>query len=189
MKVLLQTLKRLVPAPLKRAVKEARVNRKLRRAVRRIEALPPGNIPSADMLIDLQIGWNNDGYVARTDYLKEVARHAAMTSGPILECGSGLTTILIGLLAGRRGVETYSLEHIADWRARVNKTLERFQIPRVQVLSAPLKEYKGFAWYGPPLDELPKEFALVVCDGPPGETEGDRYGLVPVMGECLPRAS
>jgi len=34
---------------------------------------------------------------------------------------------------------------------------------------------------------MPRRFALVVCDGPPADTPGGRYGLVPVMREHLSR--
>ena len=37
----------------------------------------------------------------------------------------------------------------------------------------------------PPLAEMPGQFAMVVCDGPPGTTPGGRYGLLPVMGSSL----
>jgi glycosyltransferase involved in cell wall biosynthesis len=183
-------LRRLVPALLKRAVKQKLLERKLERAVARVRSLPLGQVPSAEMLLELQAGWSNEGYAARSDYLEAVAKIAATTSRPILECGSGLTTILVGLLAGRRGVKTYSLEHFPEWRARVTATLEQLQIAQVQVCSAPLREYHGFSWgfswYDPPLAELPPEFGLVICDGPPGTTAGGRYGLMPVLGERLP---
>jgi hypothetical protein len=36
---------------------------------------------------------------------------------------------------------------------------------------------------------MPKQFSLVICDGPPGSTKGGRYGLLPVMGDRLPPGS
>lgn len=182
-------LRRLVPAPLKRAVKEKLLEWKLKRAVDRVRRLPLGQVPSAEMLLELQAGWSNEGFAARTDYLEAVAKIAVTTSRPILECGSGLTSILLGLLAGRRGVKTHSLEHTLEWRARINASLKKLQIPQVQVSSAPLREYDGFTWYDPPLAALPKEFGLVICDGPPGSTPGNRYGLMPVLGGRLPPGS
>ena len=182
-------LRRLVPAPVKRAVKEKLLQRKLERAVARVRSLPLGQVPTTEMLLELQAGWSNEGYAARTDYLAEVAKMAVTVSSPILECGSGLTSILCGLLAGRRGVRTYSLEHFPEWRARVNATLERLRIPQVQVFTAPLREYDGFDWYDAPLADLPPEFGLVICDGPPGTTAGGRYGLMPVLGDRLPPGS
>src|SRR3989442_15841288 len=109
-----QNLKRLVPAPLKRAAREKLRDRAFQRAIKTISRLSPGDIPNREMLNALQHAWGNEGFAAQTDYLQEVARAAATTPGPILECGSGLTSILLGLLAGRRGVETWSLEHIAE---------------------------------------------------------------------------
>lgn len=179
-------LRRLVPAPLKRAAKQRLLEWKLKRAVAQVRSLPLGHVPSTQMLLALQAGWSNEGYAARTDYLQEVARIAATTSDPILECGSGLTTILVGLLAGRRGVRTYSLEHTSEWRGRINDTLRKLRIPQVEVSLAPLREYDGFSWYEAPLAQLPKGFGLVICDGPPGSTPGGRYGLMPVLGERIP---
>jgi glycosyltransferase involved in cell wall biosynthesis len=181
----LQSLKQFVPAPLKRAAKEVRSNRKLRRAIASLAKLPVGEMPTADMLIDLQNAWDNDGFAGRVDLLIEVVKRAALTEGPILECGSGLTTILMGLFAGRRGVRVYSLEHFDEWRARVLGGIEQFDIPNVDILSTPLRNFGGFEWYDVPFADLPANFSLLLCDGPPGETRGGRYGLLPVMRERL----
>lgn len=182
-------LKRWVPRSWKRAAKEAIRDRAFRRAIRYVADLPLGEVPRREELQNLQFGWGNEGFAAQTEYLEEVAHRAATTAGPILECGSGLTTILMGLLAGRRGIETWSLEHIPDWRARVVRTLEQFEVSNAGVYSVVLRDYEGFAWYDAPLAELPKEFQLVICDGPPGETRGGRYGLLPVLGARLPTGS
>src|SRR5437763_483641 len=181
----LQSLKQLVPAPLKRAAKEVHSNRKLRRAIASLAKLPVGEIPTAEMLIDLQNAWDNDGFAARIDLLMEVVKRAAMANGPILECGSGLTTILMGLFAGRRGVKVYSLKHFDEWRARVLGCIQQFGIPNVDILSTPLRNFGEFEWYDVPLADLPANFSLFLCDGPPGETRGGRYGLWPVMRERL----
>src|ERR1041384_3845470 len=181
----LQSLRQFVPAPLKRAAKEIHSHVKLRRAIERIAKLPFGETPSAQMLIDLQNAWDNDGFAARIDLLMEVVKRAATTAGPILECGSGLTTILLGLFAGRRGVKVYSLEHFDEWRARVLGCLEQFDVPNVEILSVPLRNFGEFEWYDVPLNDLPANFSLLLCDGPPGETRGGRYGLLPVMRERL----
>src|SRR5438128_2388429 len=179
------SLKQIVPAPLKRAAKELHAQMKLRRAIERIANRPLGAVPTPEMLTDLQAGWANDGFAARIDFLTEVATRAATTAGPILECGSGMTTLLMGLLAGRRGVQTYSLEHIEEWRARVLDAIQQFEIPNVEILLTPLRDFDGFSWYDAPLAELPNRFDLLICDGPPGETRGGRYGLLPVMRERL----
>lgn len=182
-------LKRLLPRSVKRAVRRtferARNKQVFRRAMRQLMALPEGVKPTRPLLSDLQSGWGNESFAARTDYLEEVAARALAARGPILECGSGLTTILLGWLAGRRGIESWSLEHMPDWHARMSITLQRYNIPNSYVCMAPLREYSGFSWYDPPLIKLPPSFHLVICDGPPGTTLGNRYGLLPVLGSRL----
>ncbi|HEY6045542.1 MAG TPA: hypothetical protein VIU65_03005 [Pyrinomonadaceae bacterium] len=184
-----QHAKRLIPAPLKRAVREAFSKRDLHQAIRQIKDLSPGTVPSHELLNLLQRGWGNGGFAATIDYLDEVAKFASTTTGPILECGSGLTTLLLGLIAGRRGIETWSLEHISEWRTRVAGLIERFEIPNSRLCLAPLKDYGEFTWYDAPLGEMPQNFALVICDGPPGATPGGRYGLLPILGERLSKGS
>ena len=178
-------LKRFVPRPVKHAVKEALRERRFRRALQSITKLSDREIPSRDLLIELQIGWGNEGFSAKYDYLEEVIKKASTTPGPILECGSGLTSILLGLIAGRRGVEIWSLEHIPEWHARLGTILQQHRIQGVHLCLAPLREYEGFSWYDPPTATLPNNFSLVVCDGPPGSTLGGRYGLLPLLSNHL----
>src|SRR5215470_4628789 len=162
---------------------------KLGHAIRAIRRLPAGEVPDRQTLIELVAGWSNDGFVARVDYLHEVARRAATTEGPILECGSGITTVLMGLVTKERHVKVYSLEHHPEWHHKVESVLKRNQLTNVHACLSPLRNYGEFDWYEPPLESLPNNFTLVVCDGPPGSTKGGRYGLLPVMGSRLPTNS
>jgi len=141
------------------------------------------------MLESLSLGWGNIGYAANIDYLQEIARNATTTKGPILECGSGLTTVLLGILASRRGIAVRSLEHSPEWQEQIATVLANNQIANVEVVTSPLRDYGAFSWYDPPLQELPDNFRLVVCDGPPGMTRGGRYGLLPVFGSRLPQGT
>ena len=177
------------PRWFKRRVKMAILGHKLRRAIRQISKLPKGQVPTRRVLSDLLIGWSNEGYAANLEYFEEVAKTSASSEGPILECGSGATTILLGLLCGRRGVEVWSLEHSVEWQKRVTDALTRHHISGVRVCFSPLVEYGEFDWYYAPLAEMPDEFSFVVCDGPPGTTKGGRYGLLPLVGNRLPAGS
>lgn len=179
----LQVLKRQVPPGIKRAVKEAWRQHTLSRTLQQIVSLPPGDIPSRRMLASLRVGWGNEGWSGNLDYIEEVARRATTTTGPILECGSGLTTILLGLVAGRRGIEVWSLEDMKEWHSYVSRTLDRHNISGVKVCLSPLREYGNFAWYALP-SGMPEDFTLVICDGP-GVSYASRYGLLPVLGQRL----
>ncbi len=182
-------LKKWLPKWLKGPVKKRLLRRQLRGAIRTIGNLADGQIPTRQLLSELIAGWSNEGYAANLEYLEEVAKSSVMTRGPILECGSGATTILLGILCARRKIEVWSLEHSPEWQKRLTDALTLNGISGVHVCSSPLVEYGEFVWYDPPLAQMPKEFSLVVCDGPPGTTKGGRYGLLRVMGGRLPAGS
>ena len=143
--------------------------------------------PANPVLADLIYGWGNEPSSAQDEYLAACIVEASAARGPILECGSGLSTLVIGAIAKGRGIEHWALEHTTHWAAKVIARLEGYGIDRTTLCVAPLRDYGDFAWYDPPLDKMPPGFALVICDGPPGTTRGGRYGLAPVMAARLER--
>ena len=183
------SLSGLIPQSTKRAVRETVQRYRLRMALQRLLKLPRGRVPAPVLLQALRRAWGDEGYSANLEYLQEVARHAVAAEGPILECGSGLTTILLGALAGRHGVVVHTVEHSAEWYRRVAEVLREYGITGVRLHLAPLLDRGSFAWYDVPEDVWPDEFRLVVCDGPPGDTKGGRYGLLPLVGARLPPGS
>lgn len=123
----------------------------------------------------LHTGWANQGFSADLTFLREVLTQAAVVGGPILECGSGLTTVALATA----GHDVWSLEHHQKWRLKVLKGL-RVVHAEAKVVDAPLRPYGGLEWYSLP-EGLPGYFPLVVCDGPPSGTPGGRSGLWHVM--------
>lgn len=178
-------LKRLFPAQIKRPARAALLSYIFRQAMREVAKLAPGEMPSRELLKKLRLGWDNQGWDAKLDYLEEILKHALETKGPVLECGSGLTTLLLGQLGSKRNVETWSLEHNAEWHQRVSKAIARNHVPGIHLCLAPLRDYERFNWYDPPLAEMPPQFSLVICDGPPDLANGGRYGLLPILGDRL----
>jgi hypothetical protein len=180
--------KRALPNSLKARLKEAARPAALALAVERLRRLRPDVPLDSRLVAQLRYGWGNDRYSAPAPFLERVAERARDTGGPILECGSGCSTLFLGLLAGTRGVEVWSLEHDLDWLHATQARLDRFRIPNVHLLHAPLCSYGEFDWYGlPDGTPLPGRFTVVVCDGPPSLTTlGSRYGLLPVLGDRLP---
>jgi predicted O-methyltransferase YrrM len=137
------------------------------------------------VLLDLIYGWGNEAWSALDEYLAGCINHAMDSTGPILECGSGLSTILIGAIAKKQGQSHFVLEHNSEWAIKVKKYLNRYKIDSVVQCTKPLKDYGDFCWYDVPLESMPDSFSLVVCDGPPGSTKGGRYGLAPIMRKRL----
>jgi hypothetical protein len=133
------------------------------------------------LLAYLNYGWGNEGWSTKSPYLMACLQAALSCTRPILECGSGLSTILLGIVARSTGTQVWALEHIPVWGRRVINCLREADVASAIVVIRPLREYGNFAWYDPPLDVLPRDFGLAVCDGPPGDTHGGRYGLLPIM--------
>ncbi len=136
------------------------------------------------LLERLTSGWGNH-YSAHIDYMVAYLRHASQSVGPILECGSGLSTLLLGVVAARNGNEVWSLEHNAEWGDKVQHLLHHWQLAAVRLTIDELQYYDDFEWYRLPSADMPQQFAVIVCDGPPGNTYGGRYGLLPVMAKYL----
>lgn len=140
--------------------------------------------PGNPVLIDLIYGWGNEAWSARDEYLAGCISHALASHGAILECGSGLSTILLGVIAKRQGQCHWVLEHKAAWADKVQDYLNQYELDSA-IAANPLKDYGEFCWYDIPLDKMPDSFSLVVCDGPPRRTKGGRYGLIPIMRKRL----
>jgi hypothetical protein len=138
--------------------------------------------PSESVLRRLHAGWSNEGWSGDTKYLEAVWREA-LRARRVLECGSGLSTIIMGKIARETNAEIWSLEHIPAWKDKVNGVLSRLGLPN-RVVDAPMKSYGAFDWYTLPAN-LPHDFDLVICDGPPSATKGGRYGLVPVCADRI----
>jgi predicted O-methyltransferase YrrM len=140
----------------------------------------------AEILTELCASWGNEGWPAKEELLAAIASHAWETQGTILECGCGLSTVLLALIARHNGRRVVSLEHIEDYAVSIRSTLRRFDLANVEILVSPLVAYQDYDWY-----ELPEgtfreqEISLVVCDGPPEATRGCRHGVLPVTSPFL----
>jgi hypothetical protein len=152
----------------------------LRDGIRKLQKQPQGSIWIWRQLI---YGWGNKLYSSRPMYLDAVAAAGVVQRGPILECGSGLTTLVLATVAQRTGSSVWTLENDAVWFHKVTRELHRLGLAANVELS-PLRDYGDFEWYDIDSLELPM-FSLVICDGPSASTRGGRYGLLPVLGERL----
>lgn len=152
----------------------------LGRAVRRISALGPGEVPDHELLESLRYGWGNVGASAGAEYLGRMYKLAMEADGPVLECGTGVSTILLGLVAMKTPkAKVWSFEQSPEWAVRTKQSLDRYGLHDVEVCDTPLRDFGGYSWYEKPSESLPEGFKFVVCDGPPGSTPGGRYGLFP----------
>lgn len=98
-------------------------------------------------------GWDNP-WAPSASFLATAYHLARNTDGPILDCGSGLTTLVLATT----GREITALEHDPFWAMRVRESLSHHGLT-ANVQCGPLIN----GWYSPPNGTFP----LVVIDGPP----------------------
>lgn len=104
-------------------------------------------------------GGNN--WAADPGILALVIGIARRCAGPIIETGSGLSSVMMG--AAAPGQQIYSLEHLDHYAARTLAWCEEAGVANVGVCCAPMKEF----WYDLEPFALPNKFAFGFCDGPP----------------------
>jgi predicted O-methyltransferase YrrM len=176
--------KELVPLGVRKYVRGRRhaweCSRELRRGLRALERDPHG---SEEVWSELANGWDNQRWSAGVEYLDAVGRASLEHEGPILECGSGLTTLVLATIARRTGSQVWTLEHDARCFEIVQARLRQFGL-QARLQLTPLRDYGSFDWYDVEPTVHPS-FSLVVCDGPPKRTRGGRFGLLPVLGDRL----
>ena len=186
MRLLQDITESILPYRFRRFVRATHREFIFRRAMSKFLKNPADYVHSKNaVLSDLIYGWGNESWSALDEYLSACIEHALNSQGPILECGSGLSTILVGAIAKQRGLSHWALEHTPGWAEKVQKRLNGYNIDTVVLCVKPLKDYGDYSWYDVPLESMPASFSLVICDGPPGSTKGGRYGLVPVMRKRL----
>jgi hypothetical protein len=83
------------------------------------------------------------------------------------------------------GREFIILEHNKVWFDYLSRIMKHLGFTHVRLIHAPLVKYSSYHWYDIREQDLSENIGLVICDGPPGSTQGGRYGLLPVMGEKL----
>jgi predicted O-methyltransferase YrrM len=176
----------ILPPACRQYLKGAHRDFVFRRAMKKFLTNPAScAVPGHPVLADLIFGWGNEGWSALDEYLAGCISQALSTKGSILECGSGLSTIMIGAIANKNGRKYWALEHNPEWAERVRSVASKYRLASLTLATVPLKDYGEFSWYDVQLDAMPGDFDLVICDGPPGTTKGGRYGLVPVMRQKL----
>jgi hypothetical protein len=183
-------LRAVVPGSARRLVRERVADRRrdrawpvLAAAVAELRAVAPADPPPA-LLDELRRGWGDPDSAPTGLMLAAIETFRPRTSDGV-ECGSGLSTIVMGVYAEALGRRWWALDQELGWAARVRSAASRLGLHAATVLDAPLRAYGDFEWYTIGT-ELPRSIDFVLCDGPPANLDGirrRRYGLVPVLGD------
>lgn len=182
--MLLSSVGRVLPRSAKQFLRDRLRAYQFDRSMRQFAAVSPTEKTPKDLIDRLVRGWGND-WSARTEYLSAILDHLNETAGPVLECGSGLSTLLIGQRCQQLGRQLWVFEHHSGWADRVESALRKHKIASTHICRTTIVPYSDFDWYDPKSLPAGLCFDVVVCDGPPADTRGGRYGLLPVVGERL----
>lgn len=140
-----------------------------------IDALKAAGTPSPEAFQHLFDGWDifsgrsalGNPWTLEPEALAELYVQAREAKAPVLEMGSGLTTLVLGLALQGTEQAVHALEdNLPSWR-QTAAALDRFGVKNVVLHYAPLVPI------GPGIDEvaygeadLPEEFGLALVDGP-----------------------
>jgi hypothetical protein len=111
---------------------------------------------------------------------------ARASKGPVLECGSGVSTLVLG--AAMTDGEAWVLEHNLLYLRQTMRRLNQYGLgERIRLTYAPMVPHDGGDWYGIDPSEFATDFDLVLLDGPK-RSEGNRDLLFTVLRDSIANA-
>jgi hypothetical protein len=154
----------------------------LRSSLTRLEEyLRAGRQPDANVMERLVRGWGNEAWSAGAALLSAMLEWLPQSTGTIAECGSGISTLVLASAARATGREVFCFEHNPQWAAKLKSAIPQQLRSSVELCVTPIRSYGEFDWYSLEGVAPPTDIGFVLCDGPPGNTRGGRYGLGPVL--------
>jgi predicted O-methyltransferase YrrM len=131
-------------------------------------------------------------WAIEADFGQLIARELTGRPAAVVECGSGLTTLLIGAWLRATGHGTlHSLEHDSCFADEITARLRKSGVAEnVNVIDAPLSHQTvggtRIPWYDPSaIARLPSAIDLLVVDGPPAVTPLARWPVIPLLHDRL----
>lgn len=120
----------------------------------------------------------NNPWGAQVDVLTLAVLLARKSTGPIIETGSGLTTILMA--AANPDQTVWCIEHSDHYARQLESMAHSAGVSNIALVTCNFKD----GWYDltDDLNDLPAKFSLGLVDGPPREF-GDRMKFFDVFGE------
>ena len=137
---------------------------RLDRSIRHILNEPLGSIPR-DLFDTAFEAWGDATPVSKDRYFQSALTEAMRAPGPILQCGTSFTTIVLGILCQQTDRHLWTLEHNAHWASVTRSWLEQYEIKNTHVIHAQAEIFDGSVWYMIDRSRLPEDFGLLMCDG------------------------
>lgn len=119
----------------------------------------------------------NNPWGAQVDILSLSVLLARKAKAPIIEAGSGLTTIL---MAAATDQTVWCIEHSENFARQLELMARQAGVRNIALVTAPLKD----GWYdiADDLPQMPGQYSIGLIDGPP-RVMGDRMKFFDVFGD------
>lgn len=157
----------------------ASLRRQMRLSLRHVaDKVKQGTETKDDLAEVVKYIANNWG--ASLDVLSLSVLLARKATGPILETGSGLTTIMMA--AARPDLTVWVIEHDKHFEWKLEQMAREAGVSNIAIVSSPIRN----GWYdiGEDRAAMPDHFSVALVDGPP-RLDGDRMKFFDVFGDCV----
>ena len=144
------------------------------RCMRKLNITADEPVPMAT-LAELYAHWGDPLSQGAESYLRSCLAEAARATGPIVQCGASLLTLVLGSMSSatdRPGKQVWCLEHDTHWASVVRSWLTQYRIGSAHVITSRAQLFGEYVWYGVDCGRLADKIALLLCDGARATPQG-----------------
>ena len=149
------------------------------------------NVAATERLAaELFAAWGDPLQPADERFLRSALAEARAADGAILQCGSSLTTLLLGAICDQSEQskkQLWCLESDPHWANMTRSWLTEYQIRRAHVIQSQPRLFRTHIWYSLDPDRLAKRYHLVLCDGGRASVKGAIGTISRIRDRLAPR--
>jgi hypothetical protein len=139
------------------------------------QILNPELSMSGSRIAELYAFWGDPLSPSDESFIRSCMAEAGNVTGPIVQCGASLLTIVLGALCTRAeepSRQIWCLEHDRHWANVIRSWLTEYRVSAAHVIHSPARVFDDYVWYGVDTGRLGKQYQLVICDGARATPQG-----------------
>ncbi len=136
---------------------------RLDRALRRALEPAPGLIDER-LIEEICDAWGSPESYAVDGHLRALLAEVPKAHGHVLQCGAGLTTVLLAVALAHRGVHLWALESNAQSAAAVRSWLAQYELNQAHVVTARAEIGRAGVGYAVDVGRIKGPLSLVICE-------------------------
>jgi len=158
------------------------------RSMRKLSFADDAPVPLGPVA-ELYAHWGDPLSQSGESYLRSCLAHASQATGPIVQCGSSLLTLVLGSLCNasqRPAKQLWCLEHETHWASTIRSWLTQYRIGSTHVITSRAHLFEGYVWYAVDTARLADGISLVLCEGARATPGGILGTLARLQGRLAP---